>query len=798
MSRKVLCTLLYVCTLTISLYGQQDHYVFDDELYEYYDKALDLNESNNYLDAYRQIVLAEKSITATLAECDIRASALGDNEFRYPYWAVKKSKAEIAYMLGIYTDMELISEELRQSLDSKKWAIGLPEISSIIDCLEADVAKIDGSRYFLTEKYDSAETALNTALLKGNFNGNENFVVKVYGDMAQLHYKQGRYNKTLADIDSILANPLYRGVKRQSISDLFILEVNSWKAICLARLGKFSEALEEIESVLNAHARTTNKRLYAETLRKKAKILMLEYDSTDEYNPSAKTCYQQYLSISKNFIDNQFIDMSESEREQYWMTEQPFVTDCFRMEGKAPELLYDVALYSKAMLLQMGRDFKEGMTKAEKRKSLSSIRVTWKQVRDCLPTSGCAVEFVTYEKKGENHIGALVIDKKSVCPTFIGIGKVSAISDYQLTENLKVRNVFADTQNKENINKLYNDTTLRTLIWNTEMVKAIGDCKDIYFSPDGIFHQLGIEYLTPKAIEGKKFFRLTTTRLLTQKKQMVHTDKMLLCGGVEYGFSTKDTIKGNDELAYSLLASLNLRIAPLPNSSVEADSIKAIRKHHTEDMALCADSVTEEALNRLLGKYHIVHISTHGLFAEVAKIGTEIRPSSTDQQLSKSCLFLSGSGKNLSSRDFDASTHDGILSARELAKKDLSSVGLAVLSACMSGVGYITPDGVYGLQRGLKTAGVKTIISTLWSVDDEASCLFMIHLYRNLEAGKGLHEAFRMAREALKKDEDEKKEGIKTLTSANSSFMQRRRTPFTPNFNNPYFYNAFILIDGIE
>ena len=79
------------------------------------------------------------------------------------------------------------------------------------------------------------------------------------------------------------------------------------------------------------------------------------------------------------------------------------------------------------------------------------------------------------------------------------------------------------------------------------------------------------------------------------------------------------------------------------------------------------------------------------------------------------------------------------MSARELAKMNLENVDLTVMSACMSGLGYITPDGVYGLQRGLKTAGVKSIISTLWSVDDKASCLFTTEFYKNLELGQGLH-----------------------------------------------------------
>lgn len=796
MSRKCLYTILYICALATSAYGQEDGGVFEDAAYDSYSKACNLNEAKDFIEAYRFILQADQSINASLSKNRIEASMLEDSQYRYPYWAVKKSRAEIAYMLGIYTDMEAISNELSLSLRDKTWkeADGAEDIKK---GLWADLAKIDGSRYYLTEKYDSSEVALKRALTLGGFYGNEHFICKVHDDLAQLYYKQEKYDKALAHLDTILASSPYQNESRNKETEQNIKTVQSQRAICQARLGRFDEALKEIEPVVQYFKAEINKRLYAESLRKKAKILILQYDATGKYNQETVTCYQQYLAISRDYIDSHFIQMSESQREQYWMAEQPFVTDLFRLEDKAPGLLYDIALYSKAVLLQMGRDFKEGMTVAERGKALASIRVKWQDIRDKLPSDGCAIEFIVYEKQGKNHVGALVLNKKAASPKFVDLGKVSSISDYPLTERLSVKDVFADTQNKEKINVLYKDSTLYRLIWNDGLVSAIGNSQKVYFSPDGILHQMGIEYMTPLSLEGKQLYRLTTTRLLTQTRYKIHTDRMLVCGGVEYGLTEEDREKGNDELAYSLLASMDLNVTPLPNSAVEIDSISAIRKNHPADMVLRADSLTESALTQLMGKYHIAHISTHGLFSEVAKIGTDIRPSSTDTQLSKSCLFLSGSEKNLKQKEFDASQHDGILSARELAKMDLGNVDLTILSACMSGLGYITPDGVYGLQRGLKTAGVKTIISTLWSVDDEASCFFIIQLYKNLETGMTLHEAFWTARETLKKYEKTYGGAASATDDANGSYIQRRRITI-PKFNKPYFYNAFILIDGLE
>ena len=793
MNRKYISTLLCICMSAILAYGQQVDYVFDDGTLSAYNDAITLNEAKNYFMAYRQILLAEQAADSALSSRHIQAVSLSDNEFQYPYWPLMKTKAEIAYMLGIHSVMKEVSDELKYSLMHKHWVN--EDSSAIKRGMASDLAKIDGSRFFLTERLDSAEVALERALHLA-IPYDHGYINDVHDDLAQLYYKQEHYDKALSHLDSILMSLPYQNDVRDPETRQNKNIVRSQRALCLARLGRYDEALKEIEPICTYFKKTNDQRSYAEALRKKAKILMLQYDATGQYNPQAVKCYQDYLSISRGYIDGHFVKMNESEREQYWMAEQPFVTDCFRLEDKAPELLYDVTLYSKAVLLQMGRDFKEGMTETERKNALSSIRITWKQVRDKLPISGCAIEFIVYEKKGENHIGALIINRKSTQPKFIDIGNVDMLSNYSLGNGLNVKEVLADTRNRDNIDRLCADSTLFSFIWNDEIIRAIGDSKEVYFSPDGLFHQIGIEYMTPSSIEGKNLYRLTTTRLLTQQRQSFRNDRMLICGGVEYGMHGDDQEKGNDELAYSLLASMNFRIDPLPYSSVEIDSIQDVREKHAEDMVLRADSVTESALAQLISKYHILHISTHGLFSEAAKIGTDIHPAASDIQLSKNCLFLSGSEKNLKQKEFDASKHDGILSARELAKMDMSGIDLTVMSACMSGLGYITPDGVYGLQRGLKTAGVKTIISTLWSIDDEASCFFILQLYKHLEAGQAIHDAFWTAREDVRNHEKTFGKGATETDKAIQSYTQRRRIT-VHNYNKPYFYNAFILIDGI-
>jgi CHAT domain-containing protein len=95
---------------------------------------------------------------------------------------------------------------------------------------------------------------------------------------------------------------------------------------------------------------------------------------------------------------------------------------------------------------------------------------------------------------------------------------------------------------------------------------------------------------------------------------------------------------------------------------------------------------------------------------------------------------------------------DGILTAEEIAALDLRGVSWAVLSACDTGVGTIRAgEGVLGLRRAFEVAGVRSVIMSLWPVDDEAARLWMASLYAaRLDRGASTAEAVRIAsREAL-------------------------------------------------
>ena len=93
---------------------------------------------------------------------------------------------------------------------------------------------------------------------------------------------------------------------------------------------------------------------------------------------------------------------------------------------------------------------------------------------------------------------------------------------------------------------------------------------------------------------------------------------------------------------------------------------------------------------------------------------------------------------------------DGILTADEISHLDLSGTKLVVLSACDTGLGHIDPlEGVLGLQRAFKQAGVESILMTLWKIPDSTTAMFMEKFYERLLAGDTVRQAVKAAQQHL-------------------------------------------------
>jgi CHAT domain-containing protein len=119
-------------------------------------------------------------------------------------------------------------------------------------------------------------------------------------------------------------------------------------------------------------------------------------------------------------------------------------------------------------------------------------------------------------------------------------------------------------------------------------------------------------------------------------------------------------------------------------------------------------------------------------------------PATAENPLLLSGLAFAGANRRASAKPDET---DGILTAEEIAGINLAGVDWAVLSACDTGVGEIkVGEGVFGLRRAFQVAGARTVIMSLWPVEDEATRQWMATLYReHFLDGKDTGESVRAA-----------------------------------------------------
>ena len=153
----------------------------------------------------------------------------------------------------------------------------------------------------------------------------------------------------------------------------------------------------------------------------------------------------------------------------------------------------------------------------------------------------------------------------------------------------------------------------------------------------------------------------------------------------------------------------------LPGAEAEARAIAPLLK----TQAITGAQGTKAAIVQKMPQASIIHLATHGLLDDVRGLG--------------SAIALAPSG-----------TDNGWLTAAEILDMKLQA-NLVVLSACNTGEGRITGDGVIGLSRALISVGVPSVIVSLWAVPDAPTSELMQSFYQNLQSNPNKAQALRQA-----------------------------------------------------
>lgn len=596
-------------------------------------------------------------------------------------------------------------------------------------------------------------------------------------EKAQLYYRLERYGEALAAVDRA-----YNYVDSTGIYEPGDAEWNDiamQRAMCLARTGKAAEAVAIADATLPDYA-DRHSLDYAKALRMKAKILTLAARRPSE----ALKAYKDFFKLQKEYAKANFATMDASAREQYWLNLRPFVADCYRLEGLDAGFLYDVTLFSKSLLLHLSLN-SGGSVASEN--ALRSLDANHADISQALPPRSAAIEYVEYEKDGTRRLCALVL-RPGRPVSFVAMSAPDTISALG-------GSALAGTDRKDK-DGLYGNTAFQNALWPAELLSAIKGCDRVYFAPDGILHRIALEYM-PQA-DGRDMYRLTSTRrLLEPVRQTSATDGTLLAGRIDYGYCRDTNTSAsvpNDTTAFQLYRGYSF--ARLSAESDETAIIHSSRGN-SADSLLTGARAGEAAFREVVPGYSSVILSTHGHFdASATPAGTDLKPTLTEEALSESIVAFAGVNAALRRGRAQSDRCDGILSARELATLDLSRCNLFVLSACQTALGRISADGVFGLQRGLKSAGAGAMLVSLWSVNSDATSRLMQDFYANLGKGMGVHKAYNKARldMATREPEQETSETIFNPATMSAQTVTHQ----APDYSTPQFTHAFILIDAID
>ena len=160
------------------------------------------------------------------------------------------------------------------------------------------------------------------------------------------------------------------------------------------------------------------------------------------------------------------------------------------------------------------------------------------------------------------------------------------------------------------------------------------------------------------------------------------------------------------------------QLTPLPGAEREAKTIAKLFK----TQPLIGNQATETKVTQRLPQARLIHLATHGLFDNVQGLNSGIA--------------LTPDSQNKGG--------DGLLTAGEILDLNLNAE-LVVLSACDTGRGRISGDGVIGLSRSLISAGVPSVLVSLWSVPDAPTAELMTEFYQNLQNNPDKATALRQA-----------------------------------------------------
>ncbi len=403
-----------------------------------------------------------------------------------------------------------------------------------------------------------------------------------------------------------------------------------------------------------------------------------------------------------------------------------------------------------------------------------SISVT--EVQKNLQEDEAAIEFVSfnlYTKKWTDSIvyAACILRKNDTAPLFVPLFEESQLQ--QLFDSAgKTATVAAKTFYRGLIvndkNSSIQGESLYKLIWQPLELYLKG-IKKISYSPSGklyaiAFHALSVDSNT-LLMDKYQLQQYTSTRqiaLRTVENQTTKPESIVLFGDANFSMDSLQLVKQKIDQTDKRIVSSIIPYTRGTNSGAwsnlpgTAEEIKKVNNLFVQNKISTKifgqAKASEDNLKTLSDNSpQILHIATHGFFlpqSDKKKKGIDQENTYTlaDDPLLRTGLILAGGNYAWSGKTPIDGIEDGIATAYEISQLNLSNTELVVLSACETALGDVKgSEGVFGLQRAFKMAGVKKMIVSLWQVPDKETAELMTAFYTYWMKGKTINDAFTQA-----------------------------------------------------
>jgi len=418
------------------------------------------------------------------------------------------------------------------------------------------------------------------------------------------------------------------------------------------------------------------------------------------------------------------------------------------------------------------------------RESKADLAISWQKVRNSLQKNEAVIEFVSfriYDKKWTDTVqyAALVLKKDSKAPVWVPLCKESELKE--ILDKAEGRSSEQQARILYNANGL----ALFETVWKP-LEQELKGITTIYYSPSGLFYKIAFNALPIDDSFNKRLTDKYNMNLVSSTSEVVHLSRnkketaqitsAVLYGGLDYNadetamrtaaqsYKKETVVSAVASAAASAPPQGVTRGAawgPLPATRVEVQNIQGFLARKKIANTLYHDSMgNEESFRQLSGKKTgLIHLATHGFFLSDTERKSDDRGQQQgssvlkpiDNPLLRSGILLAGGNHAWTNNPVEG-VESGIITAAKIAGMNLLGAKLVVLSACQTGLGDVkNGEGVFGLQRAFKLAGVETLIMSLWEVDDAATSLLMSTFYNEwLISGKSRQEAFKEAQKKVR------------------------------------------------